>query len=104
MKSSTNTIEDLKFNEIEKRVYIKTGDKITIGGELISNELLDVLHEQAKYLQQSQIYDIITCTLANTAKNSALIHSNNFEDVMLAKMLYKWCRTFEKMIEELSNL
>lgn len=77
--------------EIGKRVFHKAKDgSISVGGVVLSNEMRDLLREQANYLQTSQLWEILNASAANEAIDVSLIQSENFEHVQFAKALWHW--------------
>jgi hypothetical protein len=81
------TLPDL--SEIEKRVFSNKGG-ISIGRVALTDEMRNLLREQANYLQSSQLWEILNASAANEAVNLALIQSEDFEHVKFAKALWHW--------------
>ena len=63
----------------------------------------DLLREQAKYLQTSQLWETLNATITNEASNLALIQSTNFDQVLSAKMLHHWNHVLKNMIYKLAK-
>lgn len=91
------------FNSIAKRIFEDKKGVIYIGGEEIKPELLDILREQAKYLETSQLYEIFLATLKQESANLALIQSKDWDAVQFAKALYHCTFVIETMVESLKR-
>lgn len=94
-----------QFNNLAKRIFSvdpKTG-KIYIGGEEATKEMLELLKEQSRYLETSQLYEIFKATIINESADLALKQSQNFEQVQFAKALYHLLYVFDNMILSLKN-
>lgn len=92
-----------QFNILAKRIFQDKNGKIFIGGEEITPELLDLLREQARYLETSQLYEIFKNTIINESADLALKQSQNFEHVQFAKALYHLLYVFDNMIFSLKK-
>lgn len=92
-----------QFNLLAKRIFTEDKGKICIGGEEIKPEVLDLLREQARYLETSQLYEIFRATIINESAELALKQSQNFEQVQFAKALYHLLYVFDNMILKLKN-
>lgn len=95
--------EQINFSSIQNRVFREENGQIYIGNEKITQEMRDLLREQAKYLKTSQIIDLLDATIINESSNLALIQSTNFAHVEFAKALYHWNIVFKNMILILSK-
>ena len=91
------------FFEISKLIYHKEVDGIAIGGEILTEELRDVLRQEAQYFERSRLWEILNATIVNESAQIALNQSTTMEHVHTGKMLYYWAKTFRKMITELSK-
>ena len=92
------------FSEIEKRVFEARKDgHIYIGGVKITPEIRDLLKEQSKYLETSQLWEILNASIANEAVNLSLIQSQNFDHVQFAKALWHWSAFMQKVVKRLST-
>lgn len=92
-----------KFKDTENRVFTESKGRVYIGTEEIKPELLAVLREQAKYLESSQLYEILLATLKNESYNLALIQSKDWESVQFAKALYHCAFVFENLVSKLKK-
>ena len=93
----------INFKDIESRVFLEYKGGIYIGGKQITPEIKDLLHEQAKYLKTSHLWELLDATITNEAANMALIQSGNWEHVQTAKMLHHWNFVLKNMIEVLAK-
>lgn len=91
------------FSEIEKRVFTESNGIIWIGKEKISPEIRDLLREQSKYLQTSQLWEILNASIASEAVNLALIQSKDFDHVQFAKSLWHYSTFIRNVVLKLSK-
>lgn len=90
--------QSLNLDSISKRVFEERKGQIYIGNELIKPEILDVLKEQARYLETSQLYEILRATIINESADLALKQSQNWEQVQFAKALHHWVYVFDNIL------
>ena len=83
------------FSEIKGEFYI--------GGEKLSKEMRDLLREQARYLETSQLWEILINTLNQRANKMALEESLEWNHILSAKALKIWIDFFEVMIIKLKK-
>lgn len=95
--------QSLDWNNISDKVFTEIKGDIYIGREKIKPELLSILKEQARYLETSQLYEVLLSTLKNEACNLALIQSQNWENVLSAKMLHHVAFVLENLVHKLKN-
>lgn len=86
------------MQEIESRIFEEIGGEIFIGGEKVNAQMRGVLREQAKYLQTSNLWEILNATIINETFDMALRQSQDFEAVRSAKMLYHWNHVLKNFI------
>jgi hypothetical protein len=91
------------FADIQARIFSDAKGKITIGGVELKPEVRDLLKEQAKYIDRSDIWDILSASIANEAINLALIQSQDFDHVQFAKALWHWSTFMRNVILKLSK-
>lgn len=91
------------FSTLEKRVFTASGGSIFIGGELVTEQLLSTLKDEAKYIFNSRFYEILSATITNESANMALIQSANWEHVETAKMLHHLGHVLDNMLYTLSK-
>lgn len=99
------TLDQLpNFNSLEDSVFTFAKGEIWIGRERIKPELKEALREQARYIMNSNLYEIIRATIMNEAAKAALIQSTDFDQVMSAKMLYHWQFVLDNMLKHLTQV
>lgn len=94
------TSAKIDWKAIEERVFRKdekTG-VLSIGGKPIDPQLRDILREQAKYFGSSNLREILDATIRAEAADMALIQSEDFDHVNIAKMLHHWNFVLQNMI------
>lgn len=91
------------YSEIQKRIYQKTNRGPKIGGILLTADLRNLYREQAEYIAKSQLWDVITASIADECINLALIQSKNFEHVDFAKALWHWSTFMREVMADLSR-
>lgn len=91
------------FHKIAKKIFTEEKGKIYIGGVEIKPEVLDVLREQARYLETSQLYEIFKNTIIDESADIALKQSQNFDQVQFAKALYHLLYVFDNMLLKLKK-
>ena len=80
------------FNDIAER-FFKVDEKtkkLLIGNQEIPDVLRSVLKDEALYIQKSRLWEIIQATIVQEASTAALIKSENWEHVLIAKSLHRW--------------
>ena len=100
-ESPDSTIQELKLNS--SKIFSEVKGEIFIGGEKIKPEIRAILKEQAKYLETSNLWEILQTTILNEANNLALKKSNKWDDILYAKALYYWGDFFLIMINKLKK-
>lgn len=95
------TTLDLSLHLNSKLVFEEKNGKLYIGGEAIEPALRDVLREQARYLETSQLWEIMTNTAKDQAVEIGLTDSLNWDHVLSAKALRYWNGIFVKMVSAL---
>ena len=91
------------IEEVTQRIFTEIDGVCYIGGEKVSQEILNLLKEQARYIQTSQLWEIMSATLIQESVNLALAQSQNYEHVLSAKMLYHWQHVMKNMIIKLAK-
>ena len=95
--------ERIRLTDIESRVFTQRGADIYIGTNKLTDQERDILRGQAKYLQTSQLWEILNATIVNEAADISLRQSQNFEHVQNGKMLYHWGHVFKNLITTLAK-
>ena len=91
------------FPTVEKRVFTEKDGVLYIGKVALPQQMRDLLREQAKYLQTSNLWELLDSTITNEAAHLALVQSTNFEHVQFAKALHHWNFVFKNMIDTLAK-
>lgn len=108
-KSQENTQQDQleeslpSFLSLEDKVFKEVGGTIYLGREKITPELRSILKDQAKYMQTSQLWEILNASVVNEAYTIALIQSKDFDQVLSAKMLHHWQHFLKNIIHTLAK-
>lgn len=103
LPAQANLEDSINFSEIESRIFLKKGGVVFIGGQEITKGVRDLLKEQAKYLQTSQLWEIMNATIIDESAKLALVQSADWNHVLSAKMLYHWNHVFKNMIAGLAK-
>lgn len=92
------------FSSIEKKIFkkLKNGS-LEIGGQEIHPDVRDILREQAKSLDTSQLWEILNASIANEAIDLSLIQSSNFDHVQFAKALWHYSVFMRKTVTTLAK-
>lgn len=93
----------IDFNKIASNVFEEFRGFITIGGKEIDNVMRKSLREEAKVIQTYRFWEILHATILQEASNMALVDSQNWEHVQIAKMLKHWDFVFENMLYKLAK-
>jgi hypothetical protein len=91
------------YRAIKRRIFSVKNGKIYIGGEEITPELRDVLRDQARSLQTSQLWEILNASITNEAINLALIQSTNYDHVQFAKALHHFAHFIHNSVHTLAK-
>lgn len=91
------------FGWLAARVFTDLNGEVRIGGEKVSDEVRDILRDEAKYIARSRLWEIMDATITNEAANMALIKSTSWEHVDTAKMLHHWAFVFRNMLHKLEK-
>lgn len=90
------------FTSLEKKVFLQKGTSIYIGGELVNDQLRSVLHDEAKNLQTTHLFEIINATIVNEAFNLAM-QAGTLEHIQYAKALSYWNTILNKLVNGLAK-
>lgn len=91
------------IHETEQRVFRQQTDGLYIGTDKIDNVLRSVLRDEAVYILNSRIWEVLNATIVNEASSLALKNSMNWDHVLSAKQLYYWQQAMEKIIKKLAQ-
>lgn len=95
--------DQLLIHETEQRVFRQQTDGLYIGTDKIDNVLRSVLRDEAVYILNSRIWEVLNATIVNEASSLALKNSMNWDHVLSAKQLYYWQQAMEKIIKKLAQ-
>lgn len=94
----------LNYTEVESRVFsVEKDGSIRIGGQPIPPELRDILRGQAKFIQSSQLWEILSASTLNEAVNLALIQSKDFDHVQFAKAMWHYSLFITKSVDSIAK-
>lgn len=91
------------FASIEKSLFREVNGRIFIGNEEVKDDLRGVLREQAKYIQTSQLWELMANAITNESANIALMQSTEWNHILAAKQLYHFGHVFKNMIHALAK-
>ena len=69
----------------------------------VKQEMRDILQQDAKYFEKSNLWEILEATIVNECANLALIQSKEWSHIENAKMLHHWAHVFKNMIHTLAK-
>jgi hypothetical protein len=91
------------FRTIESHAFHVDRGVIFIGKERIKKDFREVLRDDARFLQNSRLWEVFNATIINECADLALIQSTNFDHVEFAKALYHWRHVMENAIHTLAK-
>lgn len=91
------------FTEILDHVFRESGGKIFIGGIEVTEQLRNVLRDEAQYLQHSRLWEVLNASLTNEAYDIALIQSSDFDSVRFAKALHHVAHFIRNVVHTLGK-
>lgn len=91
------------FLDIQQRVFTQVGDDVYIGTTKIDPALRSLLRDEAKYIQQSRLWEILNASVMNESYTLALNQSQNWENVQFAKGMYQWAKYMINVLHLLSK-
>lgn len=94
----------MDWAEIEKRVFSepKKGE-IRIGGEELTPQVRDLLRDQAKSFQTSQLWEILNASTINEGISTGLLQSQNFSHTQFGKALLHYASFIRKIVDKLAE-
>lgn len=90
------------FVYASKNFFEERGGNFYIGGELVQENLLEVLRGQAKFLKNSQLLEMIDATNKNEVGNLAL-KATSLEHLQYLKALHHWNYVMQNIIHALAK-
>ena len=104
---TSTTPEELEsspnFTTIESHIFTEHNGDVYLGKEKLSQEMRDLLREQARYIERSNLWEIVNATIVNEAYDISLKQSKDFDEVRTAKMLHHWAFVMRKMMTLLAK-
>lgn len=97
---SSPTIE---YEAIAPRIFNVQGGVVFIGGRPVTPEIRSLLRDEAKYLQQTQLWEVLSASLVNEAIDMALFQSSEWDHVLAAKQLHHYTHFVRNVIHTLSK-
>ena len=91
------------FTSLESKIFTDYKGNIYIGKYLITQEIKDILSVEAKYLEESKLWEILNASITNEAYTHALINSKDFDAVMFAKALHHWSFFIRNVVNKLNK-
>lgn len=79
------------------------GQDIYIGKLKVSEQLRDILSDQASNFKTTNLYDILDATISEEASRLALIQSTNWNHIEYAKALHHWNYVMKNIIHSLAK-
>ena len=100
---SQNTLNQDELETLTSKVFTEKNGKIFIGGKELPEVSLSTLKDEARYIQNSRLWEIINATIINESSNMALIQSANWDHVLSAKQLHHWGFVMRNMLHALNK-
>lgn len=92
-----------KFSEIKAHVFREGKGTLFLGSEEITPALRSVLRDEAEYIKNSRLWEILNASVIDEAYNLALIQSKDFDHVEFAKAMKHWSVFMNTVIQKLAN-
>lgn len=91
------------FAAVARNLFREKAGKFYIGNEEISKDIRSILRDEAEYLQRSKLWELLNNAIVNESAELALISSQSWEHVEVAKMLHHWGHVFRNIIAALAK-
>jgi hypothetical protein len=95
-------VEVIDFKSIESKVFLSVGDKIYVGGEIVTPQMRSVLRDQARNFQTTQLFELLNATATNEGVK-LLLQAGTLEHLQFGKSLNYWNKIMLKMINALAK-
>lgn len=86
------------FATIQARLFHVVGDKVYIGGEEVADTLRSVLRDEAEYISNSRLWELLNNAIIQEASNLALLQSTDWNHILSAKQLYHYGHVFRNIL------
>jgi len=93
----------LDILQLSNNLFVEKGGKIYIGGNEVPTTMRGLLRDEAEYIQNSRLWEIINATLINEASDIALRQSTNWEHVLSAKQLHHYVFVVKNILYKLAQ-
>lgn len=90
--------QSLDFTGLSKRIFTVKGDVFYVGGEPATQQMRELLRDEARYIITSTLWEVFNAAITNEAASMALINSTEWEHVEVAKMLHHWAHFFRNTL------
>lgn len=101
-KELSESISEISFTSLGSKVYYQRDNKIYLGKELLIEPMKGMLRDEARFLKNSNLYEVLNATVINEAFNLSM-QAANHDHTEYAKALYYWNTIFQKTINGLSK-
>lgn len=91
------------FLSLESRIFTEIGGDVYLGKEKVSMEMRGILRDQARYIQSSQLWEIVNASSTNEAYSLALIQSTDFDQVRFAKAVKHYAHFVRNIVHALAK-
>lgn len=103
MKKETSGKSLPNFTDVQNHVFEEKAGKIYVGGLEVTPDIRGILRDEAEYIQNSRLWEILNASVTNEAYTAALIQSKDFDAVLSAKMLHHWGHFMRNVIHILAK-
>lgn len=103
MKKDPSEKSPPRFTDAGSRVFVKRAGTVFIGQEPVTEQLRQVLRDEAEYIQHSRLWEILNASVTNEAYSLALIQSKDFDSVQFAKALHHWAHFMRNVVHTLAK-
>lgn len=93
----------INWEEVEKRVFSIGEGGFLVGGKKLTPEVRDILREQAKYFQTSQLWEILNSSTLNEALNTGFFQSKDFSHTEFGKAMWHYSAFIRNIILQLAK-
>ena len=103
-KVSPTTSKQVQLEELQiNNIYRNNKGILSIGGEIITEQMRSALKNDADYILRSRLWEILLATIENEAFIMGVHKSTSWDHVLSAKQLLYWRQIFKEMIEILAK-
>ena len=97
-------LEETQLNlvNLQKNLFLEKNGKFFLGGEEIKGDILSLLKDEARYIEKSQLWELLHAAVLNEAARSAF-ESSNWENVQFAKALKYYDTIIRNILSSLTK-